>query len=282
MDSDITTYKTPIITPLIIVVNIIIFTFSLYGPTIPTGSTFSCLKQNHPQCLGLASNDRMRECGVSAIQRGKDPEECLYSLTKSCQMNFSEVEECFTPLQRTMQNYGAIPATTGIEKILRMFSSMFIHANWSHVIGNMLILFLTGIFLEARIGKLKYAVLYLASGIGADILHFLIHPDAIGPSVGASGAVFGVFGATLVMKFYKPHLHTTPKIGRFLFKEILPARYFIAVFFITIFSLVLLPESGIGYAAHLGGFISGFILIFFLMNDNETNQNVPRKNAFLR
>lgn len=269
-------YQTPVITLLIIGLNFLFFFGSFIGPDIPHDSTKDCLELRHPECLRPATSEEMWQCGLSAIQGGKDPFQCTAdNLKRECLIDFSSVDECFSPITRTVRKYGAMPAATGIDKYWRLISSTFVHAGWLHIVTNMLILFLAGIFLEVRLGKIRYLTLYLLSGIGADLLYFLMNADSVVPAVGASGAVFGVFGASMVMKYFDPKQHTIPKIGNHVFYEFLPRGYFTLMLISAIIGVLFATDTSIGHTAHLGGFIAGFILVLLLRKKDEAYDPKP-------
>src|SRR6266487_6268621 len=81
---------------------------------------------------------------------------------------------------------------------LTLFSSMFLHGGWMHLIGNMWYLWIFGDNVEDRLGHMTFLIFYLLSGLGAGIVHTVFNPDTVVPSVGASGAIAGVLGGYLV------------------------------------------------------------------------------------
>jgi membrane associated rhomboid family serine protease len=91
--------------------------------------------------------------------------------------------------------YGYIPAQP---HLLTLFTSMFLHAGWLHLIGNMLFLWLAGASLEDRWGRILYLILYLVSGVVATLIHAAMTPASTLPLVGASGAIAGLMGAFLI------------------------------------------------------------------------------------
>jgi membrane associated rhomboid family serine protease len=89
------------------------------------------------------------------------------------------------------------PGPTPIQ--LTLLSSMFMHASWAHILGNMLYLWIFGDNVEDRIGHAKFLVFYLVCGLAASAAHIMFGPDSVIPSLGASGAIAGVLGAYLVL-----------------------------------------------------------------------------------
>jgi membrane associated rhomboid family serine protease len=146
--------------------------------------------------------------------------------------------------------------------VIPLFSSIFMHAGWMHVIGNLWFLWIFGDNVEDRMGRLRYVFFYLACGLGASLAHVALNSDSRVPVVGASGAISGVLGAYLIW-FPQARVHTL-----FIF--------FIIVRFIDVpaylylmfwFALQILGGAseigrsanigGTAYVAHLGGFAFG-------------------------
>lgn len=130
----------------------------------------------------------------------------------------------------------------------RLVTSMFVHGGLMHLLANLYGLFFAGVLLEPMLGKTKFALAYFATGIAGSIASVLIHPNTV--SVGASGAIFGLFGVLLTLLVIKD-------FGRTLIKDRLLIN--IAIFvglnlFIGSFAI------GIDNAAHLGGLLSGIVL----------------------
>ena len=155
---------------------------------------------------------------------------------------------------------GIVPA------IFPMFTSMFLHGGWMHLIGNMWVLWIFGDNIEDQLGHFQYLVFYLTCGVGAAALHVLLNWGSPIPTVGASGAIAGVMGAFLLL--YPRARVTTFLPPFFLFP--LPAwvvlGYWIVVQFFSgaATSLVYARQGGSGgiaFWAHVGGFVVGMILI---------------------
>jgi membrane associated rhomboid family serine protease len=168
-------------------------------------------------------------------------------------------------LEDAILNYGAIPNQILKGKNLEnLISSMFLHAGFSHLVGNMWFLWIFGDNVENKIGKLKYLLFYFLAGILAAYIHSLLVPiDQKGiPVVGASGAISGILGAYLVL-FPKNKIRT---FFWFYFRPIffyIPAFFFIGIWFLYQIMYLGAPTS-VAYFAHIGGFLAGmaFILPF--------------------
>ena len=174
-------------------------------------------------------------------------------------------------LQDLMLNYAIIPVRytqpdvahlfTMHEQIAAIFTSMFLHGGWIHLIGNMWVLWIFGDNVEDRLGHAGYVVLYLASGVAAAMLHIYTNAGSAVPTIGASGAIAGIMGA--YFRFY-PFARVETLIPPFFFGPtfVLPAILFLGWWFLLQFfngALSLGARSGgVAWWAHVGGFIFGF------------------------
>ena len=153
---------------------------------------------------------------------------------------------------------------TPISVYVTLFTSMFMHGGWAHLGGNMLYLWIFGDNLEDRLGRRRYILFYLTAGLLASLSHVvastLIGDNLQIPSLGASGAIAGVLGGYLV-------LFPRRRITVLLFRFVTQVNAIIAVGFWFLLQLVgglgTLGGGGDGvaYAAHIGGFIAGLLLI---------------------
>jgi membrane associated rhomboid family serine protease len=148
--------------------------------------------------------------------------------------------------------------------IVPFFSSMFLHASFMHVAGNMLFLWIFGDNVEDFLGHFKYVVFYFISGIVAALTQILLNPTSRLPTVGASGAIAGVLGAYFILYPRARVLVWFPPI--FLFH--VPAWLMLGYWFLYQFfsgTVTVIAETaqsgGIAFWAHVGGFAAGVILI---------------------
>jgi membrane associated rhomboid family serine protease len=149
--------------------------------------------------------------------------------------------------------------------VLPMFTSMFLHGGWMHVIGNMWVLWIFGDNIEDQLGHFVYLIFYLACGFGAAVLHVLLNWGSPIPTVGASGAIAGVMGAYLLL-YPKARVSTyLPPIFFFTLPAWVVLGYWIVVqFFSGAAESVIYAghnSGGIAFWAHVGGFVVGMILI---------------------
>jgi membrane associated rhomboid family serine protease len=142
-----------------------------------------------------------------------------------------------------------------------IFTSMFLHGSWMHLIGNMWFLWLFGNNIEDSMTRPRFIVFYLLGGIAAAMLQVFSNPASPVPMIGASGAISGVMGGYLVLY---PHVkvYTLVPLGFFTQTYALPAWvmliYWIALQILGGFGA---GEGGVAFWAHVGGFIAGISLI---------------------
>ncbi len=149
-----------------------------------------------------------------------------------------------------------------------LFTSLFVHAGWLHLGGNMLYLWVFGDNIEDKLGHLRYVVFYVACGLLSSGLYIYIDPHSIVPTIGASGAISGVLGAYMLL-FPKARVLTVIPIFIFLQFVELPALLVLGLWFVLQFFSGLASlgyqaaeSGGVAWWAHIGGFIGGLILVF--------------------
>jgi membrane associated rhomboid family serine protease len=161
-----------------------------------------------------------------------------------------------------------IPAMNPVFAIVPVFTSMFLHASWMHLIFNMWALYIFGDNIEDYIGHFRYLLFYLLSGVGAAFLHILMNPHSDVPSVGASGAIAGVMGAYFILYPSARVLTLVPFF--FVFFVWLPAWVVLGFWFVgqflsgaaTAISYTSQTSGGgIAFWAHVGGFVAGIGMI---------------------
>jgi membrane associated rhomboid family serine protease len=151
------------------------------------------------------------------------------------------------------------------------FSSMFLHASWLHILGNMLFLWIFGNNVEDALGRFRYLLWYLAAGLAATAtqsfvtLHFAPQADASVPNLGASGAIAGVLGGYLLLL---PTASVLTLVGIFVVP--LPAFLFLGIWFIFQlweggFAITHPAEGGgVAFFAHVGGFVFGAATVYLV------------------
>lgn len=189
-------------------------------------------------------------------------------------------ELSLTPVEvnRFFIEHGVVPlrlvrwleSPSGIEEPLTILTATFIHGGWFHLIGNMLYLWVFGDNVEDALGHVGYFLFYLAAAVGAVALQVYVDQNGIVPMVGASGAISGVLGAYLVLY---PRATVGVLIPWFWFFGAfpVPAAFLIGFWFLLqLFSGIAAigtaagVTGGVAFWAHVGGFLTGFLLILLL------------------
>ena len=155
---------------------------------------------------------------------------------------------------------------------LTIFTSMFMHGGFMHLIGNMLYMWIFADNIEDNLGPIKFTIFYFLSGVGAAMAQVLMDTYSQVPMVGASGAIGGVLGAYLINH---PNAKVLVLIPFGFFSQLIKIRalYVLGFWFVLQF---ISSGGGVAYAAHIGGFVSGMILILFF------NKKIKRKNKVIK
>lgn len=173
-------------------------------------------------------------------------------------------------LQRFVFAWGLVPVRLVSEPAaawVTIFTSMFMHGGWFHLISNMWFLYIFGDNVESRMGGVRYLVFYLLSGVAAALLQTYILPTSQVPTIGASGAIAGVLGAYLVSFPRSRIASLVPILFIFTIIEI-PAAIFLLLWFVSqiysgLFAIQGANASGIAWWAHIGGFVFGMLTVSF-------------------
>jgi len=144
---------------------------------------------------------------------------------------------------------------------ITILSAMFMHAGWMHILGNMVFLWAFGPEVEDAMGRARYLMFYLLSGLGASLAQVVAMPSSTVPNLGASGAIAGVMGAFLIT-YPGDRIRTVVFFGWFARITMVPAALLIGLWFLVqLFSgvgaVADVQTGGVAYMAHVGGFIFG-------------------------
>lgn len=171
-----------------------------------------------------------------------------------------------------------MPAGTPSPVFATLFSSMFMHAGWLHILGNMLYLFVFGDNVENSMGHVRYLIFYLVCGLGANALEILTAAASHAPGLGASGAIAGILGAYFVL-YPGSRVATLIPLFFILIPTRLPAWILIGFWFVLQFfnGVVSLggrtsDAGGVAYWAHVGGFATGVVLIFLFRRKDRVRR----------
>ena len=180
-------------------------------------------------------------------------------------------------------SYGLIPSVLmghdklpmdlyAVPALFTIFSSMFMHGGFMHIAGNMLYMWIFADNIEEDLGPSRFIIFYLLSGVGAAMTQVLMDTHSQVPMVGASGAIGGVLGAYLINH---PKAKVLVLIPFGFFSQLIKIKslYVLGFWFILQF---ISSGGGIAYAAHIGGFVTGMILILFF------NKKIKRRTKIIK
>ncbi len=163
-----------------------------------------------------------------------------------------------------------------------LFTSMFLHGSWMHLIGNMWFLWIFGNNIEDSMGRLRFLLFYVLTGLAAAVAHLISAPASLVPVVGASGAISGIMGAYLVL-YPKARVLTLVPLGFILRVWPIPAWVMLGYWFLLqALSAAATPAQadggGVAFWAHVGGFVAGVVLV----KPFERRELVEAKRAHVR
>ena len=183
---------------------------------------------------------------------------------------FYELQLGSSGLKGFIFTWGLIPShlfTDPSKAWITIFSAMFLHGGWLHILSNMWVLYIFGDNVEARMGSMRYLIFYLLSGVAAALLQAYLLPASQVPMIGASGAIAGVLGAYLILSPGARIASLVPIFFIFTIIEI-PAFIFLLFWFVSqlfsgLFTIQGGSASGVAWWAHVGGFLFGVFMVFF-------------------
>jgi membrane associated rhomboid family serine protease len=256
---NIPTARFPVVTVLLILINVAVFAWELTLPTDEASNrTFAA--------AGVSRQDEaILEYGAIPYRLTHPGDECGVAAGGAeggkvvCQGS-----RAFT----TAKDTGRISLLDAIPWWLTILTSMFLHGGWLHIGGNMLFLWIFGNNVEDSMGRGRYVLFYLLGGLIAAYSQAAIGPTETGPQIGASGAIAGVLGGYILLY---PRARVLTLVFLFLFVTIIeiPAVLMLGIWFV----LQALPAvgqlatpdvangGGVAYLAHVGGFIFGLLAI---------------------
>lgn len=165
-----------------------------------------------------------------------------------------------------IMTWGVIPAELTSQFLgewQTLFSAMFLHGGWAHLLGNMLYLWIFGDNIEDRLGSGRFLLFYLVAGLAATAVQVAINPGSQVPNIGASGAIAGVLGGYLILF---PRTRILTLVFRFITEVpaiLVLGSWFVYQFFFGVASLSQMDMQigGVAFFAHVGGFVAGMALI---------------------
>jgi membrane associated rhomboid family serine protease len=212
--------------------------------------TMALIALNVAAFIGIQGAGAERPLAESVCNLGLIPAELMASVPPGAAFRMGERLACVTDPGR---------------QPLHVFTSMFMHGGWMHLLGNMWFLWLFGNNIEDSTTRPRFLVFYLLCGIAAALAQVLADPQSIVPMVGASGAISGVMGAYLVL-FPRVRVFTMVPLGFYATTVALPA--WVMLIYWMVLQMVSQAAStlsgqkgGVAYLAHVGGFAAGVVLI---------------------
>jgi membrane associated rhomboid family serine protease len=175
-----------------------------------------------------------------------------------------ELTGALPPGTRFPMGEGVVCLTDPGRQVSHLFTSMFLHGGWMHLIGNMWFLWLFGNNVEDSMGRPRFLVFYLLCGLAAAFMQVMTNPASRIPMVGASGAISGVMGAYLIL-FPRVRVFAVIPIFFFMHFVALPAWtmliYWLVIQFVGGLAAFGGEEGGVAFWAHVGGFVAGVVLV---------------------
>jgi membrane associated rhomboid family serine protease len=216
----------------------------------PAYITLALVALNVGAWLFVQGAGAMEPLARSVCNLGLIPGELTLSVPPGAGFSMGEGMTCLTDPGRQVGN---------------VFTSMFLHGSWMHLLGNMWFLWLFGNNVEDSMTRPRFVLFYLLSGLGAALAQVIVEPDSTVPMVGASGAISGVMGAYLVL-YPRVRVFTMVPLGFFLTSIALPA-WVMLIYWMLLQVLGGFTrigggeEGGVAFWAHVGGFVAGVVLV---------------------
>jgi membrane associated rhomboid family serine protease len=183
---------------------------------------------------------------------------------------------------------GLVCLTDPGRQVAHVLSSMFLHGSWMHILGNMWFLWIFGNNVEDAMGRLRFLLFYLLSGVAAAFAQVAIDPASALPMVGASGAISGVMGG-YVLLYPKVRVFVMVPLGSFMTSMAWPAwamlGYWLLLQFVSGLTAIGQEGGGVAFWAHFGGFVAGVVMVkLFSRKDyvaeHQARQWRPRRLGF--
>ena len=268
LKDNIPTDRFPIVTVLIIVINVMVFLFF-------QGASLSGEQVKEKPLL---------EYGMIPYRVTHPGKECTIARPPTTDIPGAEALVC----EGTPDYRQAVQSGATLEKLdegpswLTIFTSMFMHGGWLHIIFNMLFLWIFGNNVEDSMGKLRFTFFYVIGGVVAALAQVAVNADSTAPTVGASGAIAAVLGGYLLL-YPRARVLTIVFIFFFFTFIELPAMLLLGIWFVLQFlpavgqlaSPDVANQGGIAYFAHVGGFLCGLALIHLFAKRRSKHYGEP-------
>jgi membrane associated rhomboid family serine protease len=268
------TDRFPLVTVIIIVINVLVFLVfegaSFSGEQVKTKPVLEYgmipYRVTHPG----------KDCGIKV-----EPDQLTGALTETGLVCQGTPEYRRARTDRQLENLSEAPSW------LTIFTSMFLHGGWLHIIFNMLFLWIFGNNVEDSMGRLRFVFFYLIGGVVAALAQVGVSPDSTAPTVGASGAIAAVLGGYALL-YPRARVLTIVFIFFFFTFIEIPAMIMLGIWFVLQFlpavgqlaSPDVAGQGGVAYFAHVGGFLSGLALIHLFAKRKSERYVEPRNPVF--
>jgi membrane associated rhomboid family serine protease len=262
----------PVVTVLIIAINVAVFLF-LQGPSLRGGDQVETKPVLEYGAIPYRVTHPGDDCGLATAQ---DPNTGATGDVVLCEG---------TRDYRQARAQGAtIRGLDEAPALLTLFTSMFMHGGWLHIIFNMLFLWIFGNNIEDSMGRVRYLLFYVLGGLAAVLAQIAVDSDSTVPTVGASGAIAAVLGGYMLLYPRARVLTVVFLFFFFTFVEI-PALVMLGIWvflqFLPAIGQLATPEiggegGGVAYFAHIGGFLFGLALIHLFAHRKSLHYDQPR------
>ena len=258
------TRRTPVVTYLLIAINVVAFLFSPVSHHVLGDSSAAS------QCRQIAFFDKYAAEPKEVLTNAQSPQGATGKVATDDTGRVGCQAQKPPPFHKS--------------PFLSVLTAMFLHGGWLHLLGNMLFLYVFGNNVEDRLGRLKYLLFYLFCGYAATYGFSLFQAGSTSPLVGASGAIAGVLGAYIVLY---PRAKVWSLLTFFFFLPVrLPAWIVLGSWFVLQYLYFrgagLAEGSGVAYGAHVVGFVVGAVLVWRLRNSASPRALQPRFGRYAR
>jgi membrane associated rhomboid family serine protease len=173
-------------------------------------------------------------------------------------------------------------------QVSHIFTSMFLHGGWMHILGNMWFMWIFGNNVEDAMGRFRFVVFYLLTGVAAALAQVVLNPASAVPMVGASGAISGVMGAYIVL-YPRVRVFMLIVLGFYVTSMAWPAwmmlGYWLVLQFVSGLTVIDKEGGGVAFWAHFGGFVAGAVLVKLFaradyLAEHQSRRWQPRRLGF--
>lgn len=241
------------------------------NPTIHSSfATFTIIVLNIASWIFLQGGGQNPLLAKSICQFGLVPGEFMEIVRQGTKIPLGDGLYCLTEAHRNW---------------ISPITSMFMHGGWLHLIFNMWFLFIFGDNVEDAMGTFRFFIFYLLCGLSAVAVQLISNPSAVIPMVGASGAIGGVMGGYAYL-YPKAPVHMLVFFGFFVTRIIVPAYFMLGYWFllqlVSAVPTIGKTTGGVAFWAHIGGFVTGILLVNFFCSGKRLRKCKERKGQVVK